>query len=75
MQGILKAALVAALVAYGSAATAGGPVLVEEGNDALVEENTVNSAGLWPVLGILVLACLVACGNKGGSAPEPVKPK
>lgn len=75
MQEILKSALVAAVLLSASVAQAGGPVLIEEGNDELVEAQTVRSGGILPVLGILVLACLVVCGggddDGGDPAPEP----
>lgn len=72
MKMILKSALVAALLSA-TVANAGGPVLIEEGNNELIEEKSVNSAGILPVLGILVLVCLIACG-KNGDDPAPVVP-
>jgi hypothetical protein len=84
MKVVLKLALVAALLSA-TVANAGGPVLIEEGNNELIEEGnnelvegkSVRSAGILPVLGLLVLACLVACGKSGGGAgaPAPVDPK
>jgi hypothetical protein len=71
MREFLKSALVAALVLSASAAQAGGPVLIEEGNDEVIEEGPVRSAGILPVLGLLVLACLVACDNGGGGETPP----
>ena len=76
MKLVLKSALVAVLLSA-TVAHAGGPVLIEEGNNELIEEKSVRSAGILPVLGILVLVCLVACGGKsgGGTTPPVVPPK
>lgn len=71
MQEILKSALVAAVLLSASVAQAGGPVLIEEGNDELVEAQTVRSGGILPVLGILVLACLVVCGGGDDDGGDP----
>jgi hypothetical protein len=74
MHKILKPALVASVVLYGSVAQAGGPVIIEEGNDELVVAQPARSAGILPVIGLLVLACLVACGGGGSDstpAPDP----
>lgn len=72
MKEFLKSALVASVILSASMADAGGPVLIEEGNNEQIEAATVRSGGLLPVLGILVLACLVACGGGDDPAPEPV---
>jgi hypothetical protein len=73
MRNVLKSTLVAALVLSASFAHAGGPVIIEEGNDAQVEAQTVKSGSLLPVLGVLVLVCLAVCG--GGDDPAPVEEK
>ena len=73
MQKLLKSVVLAALVANGSVAYAGGPVIIEEGNDELIEENTVGSAGILPVLGALLLVGLLASGG-GGDDPAPTTP-
>ena len=72
MQDFLKSAVLAVAVLSGSVAHAGGPVIIEEGNDEVIEEKTVRSAGILPVLGALVLVCLVVCGG-GGDDPAPEK--
>ncbi len=79
MKEFLKAALVASVILSATMAQAGGPVLIEEGNDELIEEAPVGSSGILPVLGLLVLACLVACGGGGGDSDpvessEPIDP-
>jgi hypothetical protein len=71
MQKFLKSAVLAAMVFNGSVAYAGGPVIIEEGNDELIEENTVNSAGILPVLGALLLIGLLAGGGGDDPAPTP----
>ena len=77
MKTILKVSLVAAMLMTAVAAEAGGPVIIEEGNDELIEAGTVRSGGILPLIGVLVLACLVACGKSGGGASVPpvVPPK
>ena len=70
MQDFLKSAVLAVAVLGASVAHAGGPVIIEEGNDEIIEAQTVRSAGILPVLGVLVLVCLVACGG-GGDDPQP----
>jgi hypothetical protein len=76
MTKFLKAALVAATVASASMAQAGGPVIIEEGNDEVIAEKPASSIGILPVVGALVLLCLVACGGDDddpGTDPEPEK--
>ena len=79
MKDVLKAGMLAAMVLSGSVAHAGGPVIIEEGNDEVVVAQPARSAGILPVIGLLVLACLVACGGGGGDGDdggeEPVDPK
>lgn len=78
MKDVLKAGLLAAMVLSGSVAHAGGPVIIEEGNDEMVVAKPAGSAGILPVIGLLVLACLVACdgggdgggGDVGGGDPK-----
>lgn len=74
MQDFLKSAVLAVSVFSASVAYAGGPVIIEEGNNEVIEEKTVRSAGILPILGVLVLACLVACGG-GDDDPAPVDEK
>ncbi|WP_137111421.1 hypothetical protein [Rhodobacter sp. SY28-1] len=73
MRTILKSAVLAATVLGSTVAHAGGPVLIEEGNNEVVEATTVRSGGILPVLGALVLVCLVVCGG-GDDDPAPVEP-
>jgi hypothetical protein len=68
MLDFLKPALVAATVLSASLAHAGGPVIIEEGNDEQIAEKPASSLGILPILGALVLICLVACGD-GGDDP------
>ncbi len=69
MKNLVKSVLVAATVLSASMAHAGGPVIIEEGNGEEVAEKPASSIGILPVLGALVLVCLIACG--GGSEDEP----
>lgn len=72
MQKLLKSAVLAALVVNGSVAYAGGPVIIEEGNDELIEDNANRSVGILPVLGALLLIGLLASSGGGGDpAPTP----
>jgi hypothetical protein len=79
MMEFLKAALVASVMLSATMAQAGGPVLIEEGNDELIEEGPVRSAGILPVLGILLLVGLAASAGGGGDgdpvqSSEPIDP-
>lgn len=76
MLNALKAALVAVTALSASMAHAGGPVIIEEGNDALITEAPTSRIGILPVIGALVLICLVACGggDDDDPAPAPVDP-
>ena len=68
MKDFVKAGLVAATILSASMAQAGGPVLIEEGNNELIEEAPARQIGILPVLGFLVLAGLLAGGGGGGAA-------
>lgn len=81
MLNTFKAALVAVTALSASTAYAGGPVIIEEGNDELIVEAPANRIGILPVIGMLVLVCLVACGGgdgdpapEGGPGPGPETP-
>jgi hypothetical protein len=63
MKGFVKSALVAATVLSASVAYAGGPVIIEEGKGEEVAAKPASSIGILPVLGALVLVCLLACGG------------
>ena len=68
----IKAVLVAVTALSASTAYAGGPVIIdEEGNDELIVDNPSSRIGILPVLGALVLVCLIACGG-GDDDPAPV---
>lgn len=76
----LKPALVAATVLSATVANAGGPVIIEEGQGEEIAERPASSVGILPILGALVLVCLVACGGGDDDPapaptpdPEPVK--
>lgn len=69
MQDVLKPVLVAATILSASMVQAGGPVIIEEGNDEMIAEAPSSKIGILPIIGVLVLACLVACG--GGDDDDP----
>lgn len=78
MKDVVTSALVAATVLSASMANAGGPVIIEEGNNELITDKPASTIGILPVLGALVLVCLIACGggdDDGGttavSVPDP----
>ncbi|MFN3280804.1 MAG: hypothetical protein ACK40I_03935 [Tabrizicola sp.] len=72
MKRMLASLSLAALVLATSVAQAGGPVIIEEGNDEMIADKPASRMGILPVVGLLVLACLVACGNNDD--PVPVTP-
>ena len=69
MMNFLKPVVVAATVLSATMAHAGGPVIIEECQGEQVAAKPASSVGILPVLGALVLLCLVACG--GGDDPAP----
>jgi hypothetical protein len=74
MLNFLKSLAAVAVIMSASAAEAGGPVIIEEGNDELVEAKPAQSGGFLPIIGVLVLACLVVCGGDDeGTRREPPK--
>lgn len=78
MSNTLKAALLAVTALSASVAHAGGPVIIEEGNDELIAEAPGSRIGILPVIGALVLVCLIACGGDDDdtpTAPPPEQPK
>ena len=71
MMNFLKPVVVAATILSATMAHAGGPVIVEEGQGEEIAEKPASSAGILPVIGALVLVCLLVCG---GGDDDPVKP-
>ena len=72
MMNFLKPVMVAVTVLSETMAQDGGPVIIEEGQGEVVAEKPASSMGILPVLGALVLLCLVACG--GGDDDPVVSP-
>jgi len=70
MMNFLKPVVVAATILSATMAHAGGPVIVEEGQGEEIAEKPASSAGILPVIGALVLVCLLVCG---GGDDDPVK--
>ncbi|WP_333814499.1 hypothetical protein [Tabrizicola sp.] len=75
MMDFLKPVVVAATVLSASVAQAGGPVIIEEGQGEEIAARPASSVGILPILGALVLICLVACGGGDDDpAPTPTPP-
>lgn len=70
MMNFVKPFVVAATVLSATMAQAGGPVIIEEGQGETVAEKPASSVGILPVVGALVLVCLLVCG---GDDDDPVK--
>jgi hypothetical protein len=70
MKKTLKAAVVAVAALSASVAHAGGPVLIEEGNDELIAEAPTSRIGILPVIGALILVCIIACGGGDDDTPD-----
>jgi hypothetical protein len=79
MLNTVKGLVIAVTALTASTAYAGGPVILEEGNDELIAEAPGSRIGILPVIGALVLVCLLACGNSGGGddagTPETPPPE
>lgn len=73
MMNFLKPVVVAATVLSATMAQAGGPVIIEEGQGEQVAEKPTSSVGILPVIGALVLLCLVVCGGDDDPAQPPPK--
>jgi|GEM_PF-721134 len=71
----LKCVVVAVAVLSASTAYAGGPVILEEGNDELIAEAPGSRIGILPVIGALVLVCLLACGGGDDDTPSTPEPE
>lgn len=70
MMNFVKPVVLAATVLSATMAHAGGPVIIEEGQgEEIVAADPGSKVGILPILGALVLVCLIACG--GGDDPEP----
>lgn len=60
MKSLLSLALMAVFV--GSFAYAGGPVVVVEDTEPVVEEKPASSVGVLPWLAVPLILCIVMCG-------------
>lgn len=70
MKTLVALTLSAALVV--SSAHAGGPVVVVEDPEPVVEEKPASSAGLLPWLAVPLILCIVMCGpDDEEPAPPP----
>ena len=50
-------------------------MIIEEGNGEEVAAKPASSVGILPVLGALVLVCLLACGGGDDDPVDEEKPK
>jgi hypothetical protein len=74
MMNFLKPVVVAATVLSAAMAHAGGPVIIEEGQGEEIAAATPGSkVGILPILGALVLVCLIACGGDDDPVKTPPK--
>lgn len=69
MKSLSALALMAALVA--SSVQAGGPVVVVEDTEPVVEEKPASSVGVLPWLAVPLILCIVMCGPDDGDTPPP----
>ena len=67
MKALTAFALSAALVA--SSALAGGPVVVVEDAEPVVEEKPASSVGVLPWLAVPLILCIVMCGPDDDPPP------
>lgn len=67
MKTLSSLALVVALVA--SSAQAGGPVVVVEDTEPVVEEKPASSVGVLPWLAVPLILCIVMCGPDDDTPP------
>lgn len=67
MKALTALALSAALVA--SSALAGGPVVVVEDTEPVVEEKPASSVGVLPWLAVPLILCIVMCGPDDDTPP------
>ena len=67
MKALTAFALSAALVA--SSALAGGPVVVVEATEPVVEEKPASSVGVLPWLAVPLILCIVMCGPDDDPPP------
>ena len=69
----LKPFVVAATIMSATMVHAGGPVIIEEGQGEEIAAKPVGSGGILPVIGALVLVCLLVCGGDDDPVKAPPK--
>ena len=65
----LASSILALTLAFSSAVSAGGPVVIEEEGQPEVVAESPRSGWIVPVIVGLVLICAVACGDDDDPAP------
>ncbi|HLQ20139.1 MAG TPA: hypothetical protein VK146_14285 [Tabrizicola sp.] len=67
----IAGSILALSLAFASAVSAGGPVVIEEEGQPEVVADSPRSGWIVPVLIGGILLCAIACGNDDEPAPEP----
>lgn len=70
----LAAGILALSLAFGSAVSAGGPVVVEEEGQPEVVAETPRSGWIVPVIIGGIILCAIACGGDDDPAPPSTGP-
>ena len=66
----LASSILALTLAFGSAVSAGGPIVVEEEGQPEVVAESPRSGWIVPVIVGLVLVCAIACGDDDEVEPQ-----
>lgn len=66
----LASSILALTLAFGSAVSAGGPVVIEEEGQPEVVAESPRSGWIVPVIVGLVLVCAIACGDDDEVEPQ-----
>jgi hypothetical protein len=69
MKSLSALALMTALLV--SSVQAGGPVVVVEDTEPVVEEKPASSVGVLPWLAVPLILCIVMCGPDDDDTPPP----
>ncbi len=67
----IASSLLALTLAFGSAVSAGGPVVVEEEGQPEVVAESPRSGWIVPIIIGGIILCAIACGNDDEQTPPP----